>query len=153
MLFGVLVVGRAMLRSGLAARVGQTAMKLPGGNEKRFLLYVMLSVGLLTMFIDNTTCVAVFLPIMAAAVIESKGRMGFMNLVMPTSLAAMIGGACLMIGCTVNLTAQTVLVEYTGKEFTLLDFTKANLVYVGDCDKPGLIGNATGAAYLAAKNL
>ena len=34
-----------------------------------------------------------------------------------------------------------------------LDKRFEKVVYVGDCDKPGLIGNATGAAYLAAKNL
>ena len=34
-----------------------------------------------------------------------------------------------------------------------LDKRFGKVVYVGDCDKPGLIGNATGAAYLAAKNL
>lgn len=34
-----------------------------------------------------------------------------------------------------------------------LDKRFDKVVYVGDCDKPGLIGNATGAAYLAAKNL
>lgn len=34
-----------------------------------------------------------------------------------------------------------------------LDKRFDNVVYVGDCDKPGLIGNATGAAYLAVKNL
>ena len=34
-----------------------------------------------------------------------------------------------------------------------LDKRFDKVVYVGDCDKPSLIGNATGAAYLAAKNL
>ena len=125
MLFGVLIVGRAMLQSGLADLIGQTALKLSCGNEKRFLLYIMLSMGVLSMFIDNTTCVAVFLPIMAAAVAQSNGEMRFMNLVMPASIAAMIGGGCLLIGCTVNLNAQTVLVGYTGYEFSMFDFTKA----------------------------
>ena len=124
-LFGVLIVGRAMLKSGLATLIGQTALKLSGGEEKRFLLYIMITVGFLSMFIDNTTCVAVFLPIMAAAVTQSRGKMRFMNLVMPASVASMIGGGCLLIGCTVNLTAQSVLTSYTSFEFSMFDFTKA----------------------------
>lgn len=124
MLFGILIVGRAMLKTGLAQFIGLTAMKWSGGNEKRFLLYIMICMGVLSMFIDNTTCVACFLPIMAAATAESKGNIRFMNLVMPASLAAMIGGGCLLIGCTVNLNAQVVLMGCTDYEFSMFDFTK-----------------------------
>ena len=44
MLIGVLIVGQAMLQSGLAARIGQGCLCLPKGNERRFLLYILLSV-------------------------------------------------------------------------------------------------------------
>lgn len=127
MLFGVLIVGQAMLESGLATMIGRACLKLSRGHESRFLLYMMIAIGVLSMFIDNTTTVAVMLPIMASAVVESDGRMRFMNLVMPASLAAMAGGASLLIGCTVNLTGQSILLEYTGQSFTLTDFTVANL--------------------------
>lgn len=127
MLFGVLIVGQAMLESGLATMIGRACLKLSRGHETRFLLYMMITIGILSMFIDNTTTVAVMLPIMASAAAASNGKMRFMNLVMPAALAAMTGGASLMIGCTVNLTGQSLLTEYTNEAFTLTDFTAANL--------------------------
>ncbi len=127
MLFGVLIVGRGMQESGLATLIGQACFRVSRGKEKLFLLYIMLSVALMSAFIDNTTTVAVMLPIMASAVSESKRNMRFMNLVMPASLASMVGGACLMIGCTVNLTGQSILTEYTSYEFSMTDFTVASL--------------------------
>ena len=126
MLFGVLIVGQAMLESGLATLIGQACLRLSKGHERRFLLYIMIAVALLSMFIDNTTTVAVMLPIMASAVAASNGKMRFMNLVMPAALSAMVGGACLMIGCTVNLTGQSILTEYTDRAFSMTDFTIAN---------------------------
>ena len=127
MLIGVLIVGQAMLQSGLAARIGQGCLSLSKGNERRFLLYILIAVSVTSMFVDNTTTVAIMLPVIAAASRESNGRVRFMNFVMPTSLAAMVGGACLMIGCTVNLTGQSILTEYTDYSFGMTDFTVATL--------------------------
>ena len=127
MLFGVLIVGQAMLESGLATLIGRAWLRLSKGHERRFLLYMMVAIAVLSMFIDNTTTVAVMLPIMASAVAASNGKMRFMNLVMPAALSAMVGGACLMIGCTVNLTGQSILTEYTDYAFSMTDFTIANL--------------------------
>lgn len=127
MLVSVLIVGQAMLESGLATLIGQTCFKLSKGSEKRFLFYIIVSIAVMSMFMDNTTTVAVLLPVMAAAVSASKREMNFMNLVMPASIAAMVGGGCLMIGCTVNLTGQSILTEYTNYEFSMTDFTLAGL--------------------------
>lgn len=127
MLVSVLIVGQAMLESGLATLIGQTCLRLSKGSEKRFLLYICLAISLLSAFMDNTTTVAVMLPVMASAVSASKGKMNFMNLVMPAAIAAMVGGGCLMIGCTVNLTGQSILTEYTDYAFNMTDFTIATL--------------------------
>lgn len=127
MLINVLIVGQAMLESGLATWIGQTCFKLSKGSEKLFLFYICVTVAVLSAFIDNTTTVAVMLPIMASAVSASKRNMHFMNLVMPASISSMVGGAMLMIGCTVNLTGQSILVEYTGLEFSMTDFTVATV--------------------------
>lgn len=126
MLFNVLIVGQAMLESGLATLVGQTCFRLSKGNERLFLLFMCITVAVLSAFIDNTTTVAVMLPIMASAVSASKRNMKFMNLVMPASLSAMVGGAMLMTGCTVNLTGQSILTEYTDYAFRMTDFTIAS---------------------------
>ena len=127
MLVSVLIVGQAMLESGLATLIGQTCFKLSKGSEKRFLLYIVLSISVMSAFMDNTTTVAVLLPVMASAVSASKREMNFMNLVMPASIAAIVGGACLLIGCTVNLTGQSILTEYTDYAFSVTDFTVAAL--------------------------
>jgi len=126
MLLGVLIVGQAMLESGLATLIGQTCFKLSKGREKRFLFFIVVSIAIMSAFMDNTTTVAVFLPVIASAVSASKRKMNFMNFVMPASIAAMVGGACLMIGCTVNLTGQSVLTEYTEYSFSMTDFTIAS---------------------------
>lgn len=127
MLVSVLIVGQAMLESGLATLIGQTCFNLSKGSEKRFLFYIVVSIAVMSAFMDNTTTVAVLLPVMASAVSASKREMNFMNLVMPASIAAMVGGACLLIGCTVNLTGQSILTEYTDYAFSVTDFTIAAL--------------------------
>lgn len=48
MLFGVLIVGQAMLESGLATMIGRACLKLSRGHESRFLLYMMICLFLFT---------------------------------------------------------------------------------------------------------
>lgn len=50
-----------MLESGLATLIGQTCFKLSKGSEKRFLLYIVLSISVMSAFMDNTTTVVLLL--------------------------------------------------------------------------------------------
>jgi anion transporter len=125
MLIGVMIVGEAMMGSGLAMLIGNICVKLSRNNEKRFILCSCLGVALLSMWLDNTTMLAVFISIMTG--VAAVGNMKMLNMTMPVALCSMVGGSLTLIGCPVNLTGQSILKGMTGHEFRFFDFAKAGL--------------------------
>lgn len=127
MVFGILIVGEAMLTSGLARLIGNWCIRLSRGNVRLFIFWGMLAIGLLSMWMDNTTMLAVFLSIIIGAK-AAQERWRVLDMVLPICLSSMLGGGATLVGCTVNLTGQAVLEGLTGMSFTMFDFSKVGMI-------------------------
>ncbi len=122
LMFGMMVVGIAMMDTGAANLVGQKVAKLSGHKEKLFILLAGLTSAVLSTFLSNTAVIAIFLPIIAS-IADSDKNMNRMNITLPVTLGAMFGGVCTLVGSTPQLTANGILSEMSGTEIGMFDYT------------------------------
>lgn len=127
LMFGMMVVGIAMMDTGAANLIGKYVAKVSGGREKMFILLAGIVSVLLSTFLSNTAVIAIFLPIIAS-VSRSNPNMNRKNLTLPVTLGAMFGGVCTLVGSTPQLTANGILKEMIGEELKMFDFILPGIV-------------------------
>lgn len=122
LMIGAMVVGAAMFETGAAQIIGRKVISLSGGNSRTFLLIGSIIAGVLAMFLANTAVLAAFLPIIDS-VCRTTPQMKRKDLALPIACAVMFGGACTLIGCTPQLTANGIMDEMTGLQMGMWDLT------------------------------
>lgn len=120
LMFGMMVVGIAMMDTGAAKLIGKYVGKIARGNEKIFILIAGTASAALSTFLSNTAVIAIFLPIIAT-IAQSGEHMNRKNLTLPVTMGAMFGGVCTLVGSTPQLTANGILKEMTGTEIQMFD--------------------------------
>ena len=101
-------------------------VELAGGTEFRILLVIMVSVGLLSAFINNTAAVAIFLPLILT--LSRRRRLDASRFLMPMSFAAIFAGTCTLIGTSTNLLVSSLVAQRTGWEIGMFEFSSFGLV-------------------------
>lgn len=136
LVFGMMVIGDAMFNSGVAQIVGRKVMQFAGNNERKFILIAGATSAVLSAFLANVAVIAMFMAIMTS-ISKTYKDVKLKNICLATSMAAMFGGACTLVGSTPQLTVQSIIEGPVGKTFTMWDFlpvgailTVAYLVYV-----------------------
>jgi di/tricarboxylate transporter len=101
------VVGESLVRTGVAARVGDWLAQVAGANETRLLVLLMLAVAAIGSVMSSTGVVALFIPVVlrvATATGLAPGR-----LMMPLSVAALFSGMMTLVATAPNLVVQAEL--------------------------------------------
>lgn len=93
-----------------------------------FTLLMMMLAAFSSAFINNTAIVAVFLPLVIAAV-SAQGRAPSKFLI-PLSFAAQFGGVCTLIGTSTNLLVDALARKSGQPGFSLFEFTSLGLWFV-----------------------
>lgn len=91
---------------------------------KPFLGKIMLLVGSMSVFLNNTPLVAILMPY--AHSWSMKNGVSSSKLLIPLSFAAILGGCCTLIGSSTNLMVNSLLSDYSSDDIELLglfDFT------------------------------
>lgn len=118
---GLLIVGEALTRTGVAQAISRWIMRIAGHNETRILILLMASAGILGSVMSSTAVVAIFIPV--ALAIGRKSGISASRLLMPLSFAALISGMITLIGTTPNLVAASELDRSGFDSFNFFDFT------------------------------
>lgn len=120
----------------LSAGLAHTGALLPIGRMfgriKRpwlFLVVLMLVIGPISAFVNNTAAVAVFLPMVLAA--TAANRMSPSQLLIPLSYAAQMGGVCTLIGTSTNLLVNSMAKDLGHPGFGIFDFAPLGLITMG----------------------
>jgi len=93
------------------------------------LLVMMLAVGVVSAFINNTAAVAVFLPLVLAAC--AGGKVSASKLLIPLSFASQFGGVCTLIGTSTNLLVSSISERAGAGAFTMFEFAPLGLIMLG----------------------
>lgn len=117
----MMVVGKAAFNTGLAQVAGEKVVGLARGNERLIVIFSTAMTALLSAFLSNIATLAIMISILTGICAGNK-NVKFMNVILPVSMASVIGGAATLIGSTTQLTAQGILEEYLGYGFTFSTF-------------------------------
>jgi di/tricarboxylate transporter len=93
------------------------------------LLVMMLAVGVVSAFINNTAAVAVFLPLVLAAC--ASGKVSASKLLIPLSFASQFGGVCTLIGTSSNLLVSSISERAGRGAFSMFEFAPLGVVMLG----------------------
>ncbi len=109
----MMVVGQATFETGLAQLVGEKVISLAKGNERMIIIIATALTAVVSAFLSNIATLAIMISILTGICAGNK-KIHFMNVILPVSMAAVLGGSATLIGSTTQLTAQGILEEYYG---------------------------------------
>jgi di/tricarboxylate transporter len=121
------ILSAALFKSGAVVGLGNHLALLFQKNFWLAIIATMITVGLVSAFINNTPVVAIFIPILAGAAVKSGCNLG--KMLMPLSFASMFGGLCTLIGTSTNILVSGIAVEHDLEPFGMFEMSKMGLVF------------------------
>ena len=125
MIAGLFVVSTGLFQTGIAARLGRWLGRVAGTSEVRLMALVMLVTAVLSGFMSSTGTVAVMLPVVVS--LAWRARISPSKLLIPLTMASLIGGMMTLIGTPPNLVASNQLVAQGLPGFSFFAFTPLGL--------------------------
>ncbi len=129
------ILSGGIYRTGAVNLLARRAIRLAGDSELRQLLVVMLLVGPISAFLNNTAAVAILIPFVMALARERKRAPS--KLLIPLSYTSQLAGVITLIGTSTNILASTLSAREGAGGFGMFEFTPI-----------GLLIFATGVLYL-----
>jgi di/tricarboxylate transporter len=122
------VLSAGLQKTGAVAVAGRLLKRLIE-FPTLLLLVMMVTVGTVSAFINNTAAVAVFMPLALAAC--AGGKVSPSKLLIPLSYAAQFGGVCTLIGTSTNLLVSSISERAGRGAFSMFEFTPLGAVMFG----------------------
>ena len=129
------ILSGAIERTGVVNLVGQRVIPFAGGAIVRQLFVIMLIVGPLSAFINNTAAVAILMPMVIS--LAREHRQAPSKLLIPLSFFAQLAGVMTLIGTSTNILASSLTVKQGYPAFSIFEFSTI-----------GILVFATGTLYL-----
>ncbi len=123
------ILSAGLFRTGAVNVVGAGLTVLAEKNFFLALLTIMVGVGTLSAFINNTAAVAIFMPIVIG--VARQIHVSPSKLLMPLSFASMFGGVCTLIGTSTNVLASSIVERHGQEPFGMFEFTPLGLIFFG----------------------
>lgn len=125
LLAAIFVIGAALRETGVLDAMGSVLAQLFGKQPKRFLAIMMLIVGAVSAFMNNTTVTAVFLgPVMGLA---RRLHIPPSRLLMPLAFASLLGGTCTLIGTSTNVAVSGAMKKLGLAPLGMFEFAQVGL--------------------------
>lgn len=122
------VLSAGLQKTGAVVALGNLLIRL-GRSPTVLLSLVMVGVGVISAFINNTAAVAVFLPLVIAAAAARK--VSTSKLLIPLSYASQFGGVCTLIGTSTNLLVSAIAEREGIGAFSMFEFAPLGLMMFG----------------------
>lgn len=111
------VLSYALLKTGSLQRIGPYLSPIFKKNFNLGILIMMLFIGLVSAFVNNTPIVAMFIPVMIS--IANLSGISPSKLLIPLSYASIFGGTCTLIGTSTNVLVSGIAEEYGMEPFPM----------------------------------
>ena len=121
------ILSAALFKTGAINLLGGTLGRLGKFNFWLVLIAMMLMVGLLSAFINNTAAVAIFLPIALGVARDTGVAAG--RLLMPLSFASMFGGVCTLVGTSTNILVSSIAERHGLSPIGMFETTTLGLIF------------------------
>ena len=125
--WAVFIVSGGLTRSGVADLIARQVVRLAGRSQLRLTVLIMVTVGIMSAFMNNIGAVAILLPAVMSVARETDIPPS--KLLIPLAWASLLGGNMTMIGTPPNILASSILETYGEIEpFAFFDFAPMGLV-------------------------
>ncbi|WP_421877257.1 SLC13 family permease [Marinoscillum sp.] len=122
------VLSYSLLKTGSLQRIGPYLGPIFKKNFNLGILIMMIFIGLVSAFINNTPIVAMFIPVMVS--VANLSGYSPSKLLIPLSYASIFGGMCTMIGTSTNMLVSGIAVENGIEAFPMFLSAPIGLVFV-----------------------
>ena len=119
--WAIYIVSASLTHTGIADLIGRYGERIAGQGERRLILVVMVTVGVMSAFMNNIGATAVLLPVVIN--LGNKANIPPSKLLIPLAFGSLLGGVTTLIGTPPNLLASDALQEAGLAPFKLFDFT------------------------------
>jgi di/tricarboxylate transporter len=123
--WAILILSGGLARTGVAGLIGRRLMQLAGDSEVRLLVIIMLTVGVLSGFMNTIGVVSLFLPVVIDIARYKKQPPS--KLLMPLAFAALLGGLNTLIGTPPNILISAALKDAGLRPFQMFDFAPVGI--------------------------
>lgn len=123
------VIGEALVRTGVAQRLGDWLAVRAGGSEPRLIALLMAVVAGVGSVMSSTGVVAIFIPIVLR--IAHRSRIPAGRLMMPLSMAALISGMMTLVATAPNLVVHAELIRQGHPGLGFFTFTPCGVPILG----------------------
>ncbi|SVA00717.1 uncharacterized protein METZ01_LOCUS53571 [marine metagenome] len=124
----IFIMSRALVKTGFLEVFADFLAK-KGGNQKWLTIFIfLLTVSIISGFINNTAAVAIFIPL--AIDLCQRFRISPTKILLPLSYAAIFGGTLTLIGTSTNLIVSSVMEEFNMVPFSMFEFTKLGVIFL-----------------------
>jgi di/tricarboxylate transporter len=127
--WAVYIVSAGLFRTGVADILGAQITRLSGTSEVRLVIVIMLTVGIMSAFMNNIGATAVLLPVVIG--ISRKANISASKLLIPLAFASLMGGNMTLIGTPPNILATNILAAKGLPTFSFFDFTPMGIIVFG----------------------
>jgi len=125
--WAVFIISGGLTRSGVADVIARFILRLVGHNQVRLIVLIMVTVGIMSAFMNNIGAVAILLPAVVSVAREMK--ISPAKLLIPLAWASLMGGNITLIGTPPNILASSILSKYPEiPNFEFFDFAPMGLV-------------------------
>jgi di/tricarboxylate transporter len=124
--WAILILSGGLARTGIAGLIGHRVLRLAGMSEVRLLIIIMLTVGVLSGFMNDIGVASLFLPVVID--IARRIKRAPSKLLMPLAFAALLGGLNTLIGTPPNILISEALRDAGLRSFQMFDYTPVGVV-------------------------
>lgn len=119
------VLGTGLIKTGVAHTLGQAMSRLAGRTETGLIIVTMVTVGLMSAFMNNIAACAILLPVVMNMAREAQ--VAPTRLLIPLSFGSLLGGLTTLIGTPPNMIVSTALPQHGFEAFRMFDFLPTGL--------------------------
>lgn len=110
MIFGLLVLTAALIRTGVIDYAGRRMLRAVGDRPKQLLPVLMLIITVLSAFISNTATSALFLPIILD--LSRRTKIPRAKLLMPMAFSAILASSITLVASSTNVLVSGLMVDH-----------------------------------------
>ncbi|WP_150523459.1 SLC13 family permease [Roseibium sediminis] len=125
----LLIIGQGLFQTDALEGPAKAIVRWTRGKTALATVPILIAVGILSAFLNNTPVVVMFLPILSA-VAATTGRSAS-RVLMPLSFIAILGGMTTLIGSSTNLLVANYAAQSTDLKLDFFSFTPIGLILAG----------------------
>jgi di/tricarboxylate transporter len=125
LLLGLLIMTAALMRTGVVEMASRKLLDVISNRPRGLMPTIMVAVGGLSAFINNTAAAAFFLPVILG--VSQRAKISASRLLMPMAFAAILASSVTLIGTSTNLVVSGLMTQHGMQPIGMFELTPVGI--------------------------